>query len=151
MCDTSQLNTILERYPPRESSLVEILHDVQSTFRHLPKNMMARVASHCGVPLAQLMAVASFYKAFTFQPKGECVIKVCTGTACHVKGAGLIREEAERKLGISSGETTSDGKYTLEVVNCVGACAMAPLVIANEQYHGMFKTVDLDKLITTEE
>jgi len=151
MADTCTLDCILNRYPPQESSLVEILHDVQSTFRHLPQVEMARIAAHCSVPLARLMAVATFYKAFSFTPKGDCVIKVCTGTACHVKGAGLIREEAEKKLGIRSGETTADGRYTLELVNCVGACAMAPVVIENEQYHGMFKTVDLDKLIRVKE
>lgn len=138
---------LLERYPATEESLIEILHDVQLAHRHLPKDALRAVAEYCRVPLARVVSVATFYKAFSFEPKGETVIKVCMGTACHVKGANLLKEEAEKMLGCACGETTRDGKYTLEEVNCVGACAMAPLVIENEQYHGKFKPVDLKSLL----
>lgn len=141
------MDEILERYPEQEGSLIEILHDMQSAFRYLPQDKLPRVATHCNVPLSKVVSVATFYKAFSFTPKGEKVIRICVGTACHVKGAGLIRDEAERKLGIKAGETTSDGKISLEVVNCVGACAMAPVVIENELYHGKFKALDIDQLI----
>jgi NADH-quinone oxidoreductase subunit E len=142
------IKDILGRYPPREDSLVEILHDIQLRFRHLPRALMGEVAGHCGIPLSRAVSVATFYSAFSFEKKGETVVRVCMGTACHVKGAGLIRQEAEKLLGCSCGQTTADGKYTLEEVNCVGACAMAPLVIVDEQYHGKFKSIDLKKVLS---
>ena len=145
------ISKILERYPGREQSLIEILHDVQLKHRHLPQPALRLVAGHCGLSLARVVAVATFYKAFTLEPKGETVVRVCMGTACHVKGADLIREEAGRVLGCRCGQTTADGRYTLEEVNCVGACAMAPLVIVNEQYHGKFKAVALRELLKTGE
>ena len=138
---------ICRNYPSRETSLIEILHDIQLAFRHLPKEVMGTVADHCRVPLAKVVAVATFYGAFSFDKKGENVVRVCVGTACHVKGAQLIMDEAERVLEIKSGETTADGKYSLEEVNCVGACAMAPLILEDERYHGKFNPVDLKTLL----
>lgn len=142
------IKDILGRYPPQEDSLVEIMHDIQLRFRHLPRPAMGEVAAHCGIPLSRAVSVATFYSAFSFEKKGETVVRVCVGTACHVKGAGLIREEAEKLLGCACGQTSADGKYTLEEVNCVGACAMAPLVIVDEQYHGKFKSIDLKKVLS---
>ena len=138
---------LLQKYPPIEESLIEILHDVQLAHRHLPRPALEAAATYCEVPLARVMSVATFYKTFSFEPKGETVLKVCMGTACHVKGASRLMEEAERLLGCKCGETTPDRKFTLEEVNCVGACAMAPLVIEDEQYHGKFKPVDLKTLL----
>jgi len=138
---------ILGRYPGQEDALIEILHDIQGAFRYLPKEAMPEVAEHCGVALARVMSVATFYSAFSFDKKGDTVVKVCLGTACHVKGAALILEETEKALGIRAGQTRGDGKYSLEVVNCVGACAMAPVVIRNEKYHGKFKAIDVGKLL----
>lgn len=138
---------IMERYPAQEQSLIEILHDIQASFRHVPAETLGDVAAYTGVPLSRVAGVATFYKAFTFQPKGENVVRVCMGTACHVKGAGQILEECQRTLGVKSGQTTADGKYTLEHVNCVGACAMAPLVIFNEEYLGQFKPIDVRSLV----
>jgi NADH:ubiquinone oxidoreductase subunit E len=148
---TFDVAAIFEAYPPREESLIEILHDVQIEHRHLPREALLAAAEYCRVPLARVMSVATFYKAFSFEPKGETVVKICMGTACHVKGASLIKEEAERLLGCRCGHTTPDGRYTLEEVNCVGACAMAPVIIENEKYHGKFKAVDLKSLLKTGE
>jgi NADH-quinone oxidoreductase subunit E len=147
----NELAVLLEKYPRTEESLIEILHDVQLAHRHLPRPALAAAAEHCNVPLARVMSVATFYKAFSFAPKGETVVKVCMGTACHVKGASQLMDEAQRLLGCGCNETTPDGKFTLEEVNCVGACAMAPLVIENEKYHGKFKPVDLKTLLKTGE
>jgi NADH:ubiquinone oxidoreductase subunit E len=149
--ESYEIQDMLAAYPQREESVVEILHDIQLRYRHLPRQTLGEVAQYCGVALSQVMSVATFYKAFSLQRKGDTVIKVCVGTACHVKGASRIVEEAERVLGCRCGETTKDGKYTLEEVSCVGACAMAPLVIENEKYHGKFKPVDMKKLLKTGE
>ena len=149
--DSYEIQDVLAAYPPGEESVIEILHDIQLRYRHLPRETLGEVAKYCGVALSRVMSVATFYKAFSLQRKGDTVIKVCVGTACHVKGASLIVEEAERVFGCRCGETTKDGKYTLEEVNCVGACAMAPLVIENAKYHGKFKPVDMKKLHKTGE
>ncbi|MBM4355802.1 MAG: NAD(P)H-dependent oxidoreductase subunit E [Deltaproteobacteria bacterium] len=143
----AEIVDILSRHVPQEQSLIEILHDIQLRFRHLPPETLSEVARHCSVPLARVYSVATFYTAFTFTKKGDTVCRICMGTACHVKGAQLIREEAEKMLGIAPGQTTPDGKYSLEVVNCVGACAMAPVVIVNEAYQGKFRPMDLKKLL----
>ena len=138
---------ILDRYPPREESLIEVLHDVQLRLRHLPRPALERVSQYLGIPIARVLSAATFYKTFSLSPKGERIFKVCMGTACHVKGAGLIKEEAERLLGIKAGETSPDGRYSLDLVNCVGACAMAPLVIEEESYHGNFRPVDFGSML----
>jgi NADH-quinone oxidoreductase subunit E len=148
--DPYDVSGILARHPRSETALIEILHDIQGAFRHLPKEKMKEVAAHCGVHLSKVASVATFYTAFSFEKKGQTVIRICLGTACHVKGGSLIKDEAERQLGITAGQTTADGKFTLEVVNCVGACAMAPLVIRNEKYFGKFKAIELRNLLGSE-
>lgn len=143
----NKLQEIFDKYPGQEESLIEILHDIQFSFRYLPKEAMPLVAKYCHVPLSRVMSVATFYTAFSFEKKGDTMLKVCLGTTCHVKGAWLILEEIKKALGITAGQTTADGKFSLEVVNCVGACAMAPVVIENNKYHGKFKIVDVSRLL----
>jgi NADH-quinone oxidoreductase subunit E len=143
---TYDISGILARHPREETALIEILHDIQLAFRHLPRTVLGQVAQHVNVPLSRVASVGTFYKAFSFTPKGETTVRICMGTACHVRGARLILDEAQRALDVGPGQTTPDGKFTLEEVNCVGACAMAPVVIENETYHGFFKAVDMKKL-----
>jgi NADH-quinone oxidoreductase subunit E len=138
-----RLNPILERYPKDESSLIMILQDVQAEFNYLPPELLKIVAKEIGVPKARVFGVATFYKAFSLEPRGKEIIKVCMGTACHVRGAPLIKDELERQLDIKAGGTTKDLKYSLEVVNCVGACAMAPVAIVGDKY---FPNLSPDKL-----
>jgi NADH-quinone oxidoreductase subunit E len=138
-----RLNPILERYPRDESSLIMILQDVQAEFNYLPPELLKIVAKEIGVPKARVFGVATFYKAFSLEPRGKEIIKVCMGTACHVRGAPLIKDELERQLDIKAGGTTKDLKYSLEVVNCVGACAMAPVAIVGDKY---FPNLSPDKL-----
>jgi len=144
---TYDISSILEKHPKEETALIEILHDIQIKFRHLPKTVLQQVADHVAVPLSRVAGVGTFYKAFSFTPKGETTLRVCMGTACHVRGARLILDETERALGIHPGDTTADGRFTLEEVNCVGACAMAPVLIENDAYHGFFKAVEVRKLL----
>jgi NADH-quinone oxidoreductase subunit F len=134
--DLSQVDTILERYPLDESSLVMVLQDVQSTFNFLPCEALERVAHRLAVPRSRVFSVATFYKVFSLEPQGRTVIQVCKGTACHVRGAQLVEDELCRQLGVAVGETTEDQGFTIRTVNCVGACAMAPVVIVGDTYHG---------------
>lgn len=143
------LEQILAKYPPKESSLIMVLQDVQETYRYLPLEILVEVAKAMQVPKGKVFGVATFYKAFSFEPRGETGIKVCLGTACHVRSGLLIMDELKRALGIGAGETTPDGKYTLEAVNCVGACAMAPVVVVNETYHGNVRPDGIKKLLRT--
>jgi len=134
--DLSRTDEILEKYPREEASLIQVLQDVQRAYRYLPSEALGRVAETLGVPLAKVFAVATFYKSFALTPQGKTVIKVCMGTACHIRGAGQLVEEIDRTLGIGPDETTEDMAYTLKTVRCVGACAMAPVLITGETYHG---------------
>jgi len=145
--DPAAIAAILARYPRDPSSLVMLLQDIQDAFNHLPCEALEEVARALGVPRAQVFSVATFYKVFSLTPKGRRIVRVCKGTACHVRGAQLVADECERVLGVAPGTTTPDGEFTLEVVNCVGACAMAPVVVVGEQYHGAVKTSRVRKLL----
>ena len=134
--DQDRLDVILARYPLEEPSLIPVLQDVQREYRYLPCDVLARVADSLHVPLARVFSVSTFYKAFALAPQGRTVLRVCTGTACHIRGAGQILDALEQRLGIAPGETTPDLAFTLTTVNCVGACAMAPVVLVGERYHG---------------
>lgn len=135
--DTKRIDDILARHEKgAQGNLVNVLHDLQAAFRYLPKEALAKAADHLEVPAAHLYGVATFYEGFHLKPRGEHVCTVCMGTACHVRGAPRLLEQAERDLDIPSGQTTRDLQFTLEHVNCVGACALGPLVIIDGKYHG---------------
>ena len=138
------IDDILEKYPGRPEYLIFLLQDIQSSYHFISPEAMNLVCDHIGVPLTQAYAVATFYQSFSLEPKGEHEIRVCLGTACHLKGGPRVVEEAERKLGIKSGQTTKDLKFTLETVNCVGACALAPVAVVDEEY---FPNVTTRKLL----
>lgn len=142
-----KLQPILERYPREEKSLIMILQDIQEEYNYLPPDVLQEVAKSINVPKARVFGVATFYKAFSLEPRGKEIIKVCMGTACHVRGAPLIKDELERQLNIKAGQTTKDRRYSLELVNCVGACAMAPVAIVGDTYHPNLSPDKLKKII----
>ena len=125
---------IVEKYGQDESGLIGMMQDIQKERGYLPEADLAKVASRVNVPLSRLYSLATFYKAFSLVPRGDTIVKVCLGTSCHIRGAPVVVEDLRQGLGIGPGETTEDMKYTVEVVNCVGACALAPVVIADECY-----------------
>jgi len=136
MTDVSKFDGIIDRYERSEESLLAILQDFQREFHYVPEEGIRRLSEVTGVPESRIYAMGTFYKALSLTPRGKHVIKVCTGTACHLKGAPQILETLERELGVKRNGTTEDGEYTLECVNCVGACAMAPVTLVDEVYHG---------------
>ena len=142
------LDEILAKYPKEEPSLIQVLQDVHRAYNYLPCDVLEKVASALGVPLAKVFSVGTFYRAFSLTPQGKVIIKVCTGTACHIRGAGQLIEELERELKIHPGETSKDMGFTLKTVNCVGACAMAPVMIVNEKYHGNAKPAQVSKWVS---
>jgi len=146
--DPTQLESVLERYDQGDpTALIHALQDLQAAYRYLPAEGVRRVCEHLGVPLSKAYAVATFYKAFSLEPRGEHICRVCMGTTCHIRGAPFLVEELERLLEVPVGKTTADGRFSLETVNCVGACAMAPVVLVDDDYHDGVQPTDLPKLV----
>lgn len=145
--DFSGLPEIFDRYPQKPESLIAVLQDIQKEYRFLPCEALKETASRLDVPLSKVFAVSTFYNAFSLNPRGEKVIRICVGTTCHIRGARLIQDQLEKQLKIKAGKTTKNLKFTLEVVNCVGACSMAPVVIVNDKYHGSVKLSQYRKLL----
>ncbi|MBT4290114.1 MAG: NAD(P)H-dependent oxidoreductase subunit E [Deltaproteobacteria bacterium] len=145
--DTKPLAGILKKYPAIGESLLAILQDVQLEYKYLPEVCLKKVSNKLELPLNQVYAVATFYNAFSLKPKGIYVIQVCLGTACHVRGAPDIVDELERLLNIKCGDTTPDGRFTLESVNCVGACALGPVKVINGDYHGHLTRNKIEKIL----
>jgi NADH-quinone oxidoreductase subunit E len=147
VCLCEKVEEILDRYNRDVSQLISVLQDIQEEFRYLPKEALEKVSEALSVPMAQVYAVATFFKAFSLKPKGRHVFQVCMGTACHVRGAPLILEKLERELGLKNGETSKDLAYTLESVNCVGACALGPVVVVNGELEGHCSQSKVDALL----
>jgi NADH-quinone oxidoreductase subunit E len=127
---------VLKKYQRDNSLLVDILQDVQAEIGYLPKEVLEETARGLEIPVSRVYSVATFFKAFSLTPRGRHLINVCLGTACHVRGADQVVEKIEEELGVKRGETTPDLRFTLETVNCLGACALGPIVVVGEDYHG---------------
>ena len=134
--DKKTIDEIISRYDKSEESLLAILQDFQREFRYVPEEGMKRLGEVLNVSESKIYAMGTFYKALSLEPRGKHTVKVCMGTACHLKGSGQILETIERDFSIKRNHTTKDMRFTLESVNCVGACAMAPVVVVDEDYSG---------------
>jgi NADH-quinone oxidoreductase subunit E len=145
--DLARADEILGQYPREEASLIQILQDVHRAYNYLPCDALLRVAESLAVPVAKVFSVATFYKAFSLDPQGDTIIRICMGTACHIRGAGQLVDELGRVLGVGPEETTEDMKFTVKTVNCVGACAMAPVMIVGEKYRGNAKPNKVSRYI----
>ena len=141
------IDTIISRYEKSVESLLAILQDFQREFRYVPEEGMKRLSEVLNVPETHIYAMGTFYKALSLEPRGKHTIKVCMGTACHLKGSGQIIETVERGLGVKRNHTTNDMRYTIESVNCVGACAMAPVVVVDEDYYGHARSSKVTDLL----
>ena len=138
---------IIDKYNVEERQLISILQDVQAEFYYLPKEALVQVSDSMGIPLSRVYSVATFFKAFSLKPRGKHLIHVCLGTACHVRGAPKVLEQIERSLRINRGETTSDFKFTLETVNCMGCCALGPVVRIDGKYFGQMRSDKIDPIL----
>lgn len=146
MCNAA-LNKILEGRRSQPQQLVEVLQDIQEHYGYISEEAMNSTAKELGIPLLEVYRVASFYKAFSLKPRGKNIITICTGTACHVRGSDLLIDQVNGQLKINPGETTKDGLFTLECVNCLGACALAPIVVQNGDYSSNMTPGKLRKAI----
>lgn len=130
------VNVIMDRYKGEDSALISILQDIQAEYNYLPQEALREVAQVLNVPLIDVYSVVTFYKSFSLVPRGKHLITVCLGTACHVRGGRRILEEIKKRLDIRPGETTEDNLFTLETVNCLGCCAIGPIVVVDGEYYG---------------
>ena len=142
-----KVSQLLNNYHNDRGMLVSILQDIQEEYSYLPREALIEVSTGLGIALSQVYSVATFFKSLSLTPRGRHIIKVCLGTACHVRSGVRILEEIERQLGIKRGETTEDIRFTLETVNCVGACALGPIVIIDGEYSGQMKTDKVEPLL----
>ena len=133
--DQTEFEAIIQNHAQEKRSLIPILQDLQAEYHYLPPVALNMVSEAINVPLIDIISVASFYNAFSLEPKGEHQVTVCVGTACHVRGAPKILQEFERNLKIKAGHTREDGKYSLDSVACLGCCAIGPVVVADEEYY----------------
>ena len=138
---------ILDKYRDKRGALIAILEDIQSKYRYLPESALRMVAEKTNRPLVDVYGVATFYKLFSLKPRGKHLVSVCLGTACHVRGAPAVADEFERQLGILAGETTQDRQFTLETVNCLGACALGPIVVIDGHYFSHVGPRVVDEII----
>lgn len=140
---------IVKRYGEDKKNTLAMLQDIQKSYGYIPREAMETMASLLDIPLCKLYGMATFYKALSLQPRGRSIIRVCDGTACHIRSSPMLIEEIGRLLSIKPGETTPDGEYTLETVNCLGSCAIAPVMVVNETYYGKVTPAKLREIINS--
>ncbi len=145
--ELTKADEIVDEYQQDKSWLIMILQDIQDVYNYLPAEALDRVAERLGIALGQVYNVATFYSSFSLKPRGKHLVRVCDGTACHLRGAVNLREEITRWLGITEGQTTPDKMFTLEVVACLGACALAPVMTVGSQYHGQMTAEKLHQTL----
>jgi NADH-quinone oxidoreductase subunit E len=142
------VNRTMEDYTYDESMLIQILLRLQRNFGWLPREMLSEVSKQLGVPLSQVYQIATFYKAFSLSPRGRHLIRVCMGTSCEVRGAPVIIDNLQRILGIERGETTQDSRFSLETVNCLGCCALGPMMTVDGEYYGGVKLPNVKNILS---
>ena len=144
---TQRVKEIVGSYEADQRYALAAMQDMQHEFNYIPREGLECLAEHLGCPVAQLYSMATFYKALSLNPKGKHIVKICNGTACHIRGSMNLAAGLERELGIKPGETTADGEFSIEMVNCLGSCALAPVVVIDDVYHNKLKMEDLPGII----
>lgn len=147
----TRVGEIITSYGGERHNIIAILHEIQDEFGYLPKEALKEVAKRMNIPFGQLYRTASFYSSFSLEPKGDCRIGVCTGTACYIQGAMRIVEVLRKELGIRLGETTEDRKFSLEEIRCCGCCGLAPVITIDGEIHGNVKITQIKKLLKNRE
>jgi NADH-quinone oxidoreductase subunit E len=143
----TKLEKIIANHNKNKGSLIGLLQDISESYGYLPEKVLEEVSETQNVPLSHLYSLATFYTSFRLEPMGKHHCSICVGTACHVRGASFVVDTVERELMIKAGETTSDGNFTVETVNCLGACALGPLVVIDGEYHGNMDQQKVIKLL----
>lgn len=142
-----KMNEILNKYVQTKDNLIQILNEVQDYYGYVPEKAQVAISEYLNMPMAEIYGVITFYSRFTLKPKGKYHIAVCLGTACFVKGSEKVLDRAKERLGIDVGETTADGKFSLEATRCVGACGLAPVFTVNEEVYGKATVKMMDEVL----
>lgn len=142
-----KLNEIIEKYKSVRGALIPVLHEAQELYGYLPMDVQKKISEGLNIPLTEIYGVVTFYTQFSLKPKGKFKINVCMGTACYVKGSGIILDKLKEKLGINVGDCTEDGKFSLDACRCIGACGLAPVITINEDVHGRLNPDDIEGII----
>jgi len=145
--DLQAVCEIIERHGYQKASLIGILQDIQAKMNHLPRKALLQVSKSLDIPLTGIYEVATFYRAFSLEPRGKHTIQVCLGTACHVRGGARVLDYLENRLEVKSGETTKDLTFSLESVNCLGACALGPIMVVDKKYYGKMNASKIDSIL----
>ena len=145
--DLARIDAIIDRYEGKEGILIQLLLDLQSELNWIPRGAILRISERLKIPKSHIYRIASFYKAMSLSPVGHHIVQVCMGTACQVRGAPKILDLVEAKLNIKRGETTPDMKFSLRRVNCLGCCAMGPVIVVGENYHGNVNAAMVDEIL----
>ena len=145
--EPKKVKAFITKYNNEKKALISILQDIQADYNYLPQLSLKIVSQTLEIPLIDIIGVATFYRSFSLEPRGEHLVTVCMGTACHVRGGPKILEEFERRLGIESGHTTRDGQFTLETVACLGCCAIGPVVVVDGDYHAQTSIRKVDSIL----
>lgn len=144
-----RIDKIIDKYACEKGVLIQLLLDIQRELNWIPPEAIIRINKRLKIPVSEIYRVASFYTALSLKPRGRHLVRVCLGTACYVRGAPKILDSVERTLGIRAGETTPDDKFTLETVNCLGCCALGPVVEIDGQYNGRLSSANVEKLLSS--
>ena len=142
-----KIDNILKQHGYRKARIIQVLNDIQKIHNYLPRHILEYVSQRLRMPLSGIYSIATFYSAFSLTPRGKHLVTVCMGTACHVRGAPAVLTRFEDRLKIKTGGTTDDNQFTLKTVNCLGACALAPIVVVDEEYHGQTTVNKVEKLL----
>jgi NADH-quinone oxidoreductase subunit E len=145
--DNTRIDAILDKYPSEPSSLIQVLLEIQKENRWLPKDVLRKVSKRLKVPLNRIQHIITFYKAFSVVPKGRHEIHVCTGTACHVRGASRVLDSVQEVTGLRPGLTDEELRFSLETVGCVGCCALGPVMVVDEDYHGKMEPAKTEDVL----
>lgn len=142
-----QLLAVIAKHRDSRGAMMPILQEAQEIYGYLPREVMQIIARETGYPMEEIFGVATFYSQFSLNPKGEVAVAVCLGTACYVKGSGEILDKIVEILGVSSGETSSDGKYSVDATRCIGACGLAPVLTINNEVYGRLTAADMPGIL----
>jgi NADH-quinone oxidoreductase subunit E len=145
--DFKAVDLVIDQYREKRTALISILHEIQDEYSHLPEGALRKVASRLRMDLNDVYAVATFYKSFSLIPKGEHSVTLCLGTACHVRGGPKILREIKKLMKIEPGQTTEDGKFSLNVANCLGVCAIGPVMFVDGKFYGEMNPIKAKRII----
>jgi len=142
-----KVESIIESYKDKKELLISLLQDIQAECNYLPKEVLVEVSETLDIPLSHVFSVATFFKAFSLKPRGRHLITICVGTACHVRASQRLVDKLERDYDLRTGSTTEDLRFTLETVNCLGCCALGPVVVVDNKYESQINADKLDRVL----